>query len=68
MSETHSRLAGSTCCVAIGIASAEYGSHLAPRSGQPVNAYGATGGANSVGAPHATVVNHPVLQSSHPCR
>ena len=44
-----SDLAGSDCCVAIGIASAEYSGHLVPLSGQPANAYGATGGANSAG-------------------
>ncbi len=42
-------LVGSDCCVAVGIASAEYSGHLVPLSGQPANAYGATGGANSVG-------------------
>ena len=49
MGTARDEFAGSDCCVAIGIASAEYSGHVVPLSGQPANAYGATGGANSAG-------------------
>lgn len=43
-------LSGSSCCVAVGIASAEYNNHLALLARQPASPYGATGGALSVGS------------------